>query len=121
MNRTGLILLAAIASLAILTSDGKAGDRPNRVAQRHARTIPWHASYYHTATGAPVGLVVPPTARMQTKMGWGVSGSEMVPIYHQFSRAYPGDYGGPSMDFYATPNWPSHTDQFGVHYIRGPW
>ena len=121
MNRIGIILLVAATWLAIPTSDTEAGGHGNKTAMRHARTMPWHGCYYHTAYGSPIGLVVPPTASMQTKMGWGVSQSEMVPIYHQAQRAYPGDYGGSSMTFSATPNWPSHTDQFGVYYVRGPW
>jgi hypothetical protein len=117
-----MILLAVMLALtAIPAAQTTAHDYGNRMAMRHARTLPWHGNYYHTAYGAPIGLVVPPTARMQTKMGWGVSQSEMVPIYHQAQRAYPGEFGGPGTPFSATPNWPSHTDQFGVYYVRGPW
>jgi hypothetical protein len=58
---------------------------------------------------------------MQTRWGWGVSQNTMTPIYHQYRRNYPGglDFGGEPM--YPTPYWPSHTDQFGVFYVRGPW
>ena len=51
----------------------------------------------------------------------GVAQSEMVPIYHQFHRDYmPGaSYGGSPI--LPTPLWPSHTDQFGVYPVRGPW
>ncbi len=121
MKSIGMILLATVACLAVPASDAVAGNHGNRAALRHARTMPWHGNYYHTAYGSPIGLVVPPTANMQTKMGWGVSQSEMVPIYHQAYRAYPGDGGGSTRAFLATPNWPSHTDQFGVYYVRGPW
>ena len=82
----------------------------------------WHSQYYHTATGLPVALIVPPTAHMQTSWGWGVAQNTMTPIYHQFRRSYPGggaDYGGGQL--MPTPNAPSHTDQFGVNYIRGPY
>ena len=120
MKKIALVLLATAACF-VITSQANAGNRANRTALRHAQTMPWHAPYYHTAWGSPVGLVVPPTAQMQTKMGWGVSQSEMVPIYHQLFRAYPGDGFGSTTTFSATPNWPSHTDQFGVYYIRGPW
>ena len=81
----------------------------------------WHANYFHTATGMPVALVVPPTATMQTKWGWGVSQGTMTPIYHQFQRPYWGGGDGGSGELMGTPAWPSHTDQFGVFYIRGPW
>lgn len=119
--RMGLLAVAVATMLATTTTSAEAGNRGNRTALRHARTMPWHGAYYHTATGSPVGLVVPPTAAMQTKMGWGVSQSEMVPLYHQAYRAYPGEDGGSTTVFSATPNWPSHTDQFGVYYVRGPW
>ncbi len=122
MTRLKMILLATGTCLAVLAANAEAGESwANRTALRHARTMPWHANYYHTAYGSPMGLVVPPTANMQVKMGWGVSQSEMVPLYHQYYRAYPGDGNGSSTTFRHTPNWPSHTDQFGVYYIRGPW
>jgi hypothetical protein len=35
-------------------------------------------------------------------------------------RAWPGPYAG-GYGFLGTPNWPSHTDQYGVYYVRGPW
>lgn len=119
--RVFFLFVACAAAMFLLTSTAKAHDRANRVALRFARTMPWHGCYYYTATGYPLGLVVPPIAEMQTKMGWGVSQDEMVPIYHQFYRAYPGDFAGTTMTFLPTPPWPSHTDQLGVYYIRGPW
>ena len=97
------------------------------IASQRAMTQSWHAGYSHTAWGAPVALVVPPTARMQTRMGWGVSQTTMLPIYHQFERPYPGAMGAEGgampggMPLNPTPRWPSHTDQFGVYYVRGPW
>jgi hypothetical protein len=121
MKRLGLGLVMGVALLAASQVSAEIGQHGARTALRHARMRPWHGNYYHTGFGSPIGLVVPPTARMQTKMGWGVSQSEMVPIYHEAFRAYPGEYGGSTMTFSATPNWPSHTDQFGVYYIRGPW
>jgi hypothetical protein len=97
-----------------------------RAAQQSA-VRSWHAGYYNTQYGVPVALVVPPTARMQTRWGWGVSQSTMSPIYHQFERPYPGPVMGDETGMTAagpllpTPRWPSHTDQFGVYYVRGPW
>ncbi len=94
-------------------------------AQRFAAVRQWHASYYHTQWGQPLALVVPPTARMTNTWSWGVNQSEIRPIYHQYQRAYPGNFNGTGstmgQGFYPTPVWPSHTDQFGVYYIRGPW
>ena len=100
--------------------------RADWIAMHRAAARSWHAGYYHTQYGAPVALVVPPTARMQTRMGWGVSQTTMSPIYHQFERPYPGPVagagaGGGAYPLLATPRWPSHTDQFGVYYVRGPW
>ncbi len=101
--------------------------RADRMAANNAAAMSWHAGYYNTQYGAPVALVVPPTARMSTRWGWGVSQSTMSPIYPQFKRSYPGPVmvdaatgQGPS-PLQPTPRWPSHTDQFGVYYVRGPW
>jgi hypothetical protein len=56
---------------------------------------------------------------MQSNYSWGVSQNTMTPVYHQFSgKAANGGGGGV---FKATPYWPSHTDQFGVYPVRGPW
>lgn len=87
--------------------------------------LPWHNAYYHAAFGEPYALVVPPTAEFQTNYGWGVSGTRVSPIYHQFARPFPGyGYGGGAPygnGFLHTPAMPSDTTQFGVYYIRGPW
>src|SRR5690606_38555826 len=87
---------------------------------RRAQYYNWNANYYHTAYGAPVALVTPPTANMQTNWGWGVASSRISRIDHQFQRNYPGPgaFGGP---FRSTPIWPQDTTQFGVYYVRGPW
>jgi hypothetical protein len=95
-------------------------------AAQEAAVRSWHAGYYHTAWGRPVALMVPPTARTQTRWSWGVAQSTMTPLYHQFERPYPsGGLGGfvqpADMPLLPTPRWPSHTDQFGVYYVRGPW
>ena len=119
--RAFFLLLSVATTVFVATQTARAGDRANRVGLRFSRTMSWHGPYYHTQTGYPLGLVVPPIAEMQTKMAWGVSQDEMVPIYHQVQRGYPGDYGGPTYSLMPTPHWPSHTDQFGVYYIRGPW
>ena len=90
-------------------------------AARHAQGMSWHGAYYNTARGVPVALVVPPTAHMQTNWGWGVSQDTVTPIYHQFRRPYYGDMEHGGGLFRPTPRWPSHTRQFGVYYIRGPY
>ncbi len=53
------------------------------------QSLPWHNAYYHAAFGEPYALVVPPTAEFQSNYGWGVGGTRVEPIYHQFGR-YPG-------------------------------
>ena len=117
--------LLVAAAAAILAPVGEASadifSRTDRNARAMARSRPWHGNYYHTMTGYPLPIVVPPTANMETRWGWGVSQSTMTPIYHQFQRPYPGEGVGGYGQFSPTPLWPSHTDQFGAYYIRGPW
>jgi hypothetical protein len=100
--------------------------RADRIARYYASQRPWHGSYSYTQWGGPVSLVVPPTARTQVSYSWGVSQTEVQPIYHQFHRDYPGPFPGNGSGVYApnflpTPYWPSHTDQLGVYPVRGPW
>ena len=96
--------------------------RADRLGRYYASQRPWHGPYAYTPYGTALALVVPPTADMHTSWSWGVAQSEMIPIYHQFHRDYPGPpMGGTGGEFLPTPYWPSHTDQFGVYYIRGPW
>lgn len=87
---------------------------------RRAEWYNWNRNYAHTEYGAPVALVVPPTAQLQTNYGWGVASSRISRIDHQFQRNYPGEgqFGGP---YRSTPLWPSDTIQFGVYPVRGPW
>lgn len=117
----GLVVLTQSAS-AVHPHHGHKAYRADRLARYYAAQRPWHGPYSYTPWGTPAALVVPPTAKMQTSLSWGVAQSEMVPIYHQFYRDYPGpaaDGGGAG--FQPTPYWPSHTDQFGVYPVRGPW
>jgi len=121
-----LLLLAIVGAFAVLltcTDEASAQRRyADRVAARHARGMSWHAPYVHTATGLPVVYIVPPTAHTQTRWSWGVAQNTMSPIYHQFRRTHPGESVELSSEqFNHTPRWPSHTDQFGVYYIRGPY
>ncbi len=115
--------LLAIAAVVGFTSDAQAFTR--RRADKHnqivSRQMPWHGEYYHTASGYAVPLIVPPTARSSTEWSWGVAQSTVMPIYHQFRPGYPGDGVMADSDLMPTPPWPSHTRQFGVYYIRGPW
>ena len=118
-----IILAAAVAGSLCLASSAQAvhpRDRADYLAYRYAQNRPWHGNYYHTGWGAPVALVVPPNSKMISSYGWGVTATEINPIYHQFGRVYPGDAGG-GMLLLPTPPWPSHTDQLGVYPVRGPW
>ena len=92
-------------------------------AHNFAMDRPWHGRYYHQQYGQPLALVVPPTAHMRQTLSWGVSQNVMRPIHHQFGRSAGASGWGvaPRGTFLATPPIPSHTDQFGVYYVRGPW
>jgi hypothetical protein len=117
---TALTVGAAVA----LSAEARAGSPwtfTDNWASRAAATYPWHGNHYHIQYGAPIALVVPPTAHMRTQYSWGASQNLMYPIHHQFERNASGPgYGGLS-GFRPKPPWPSHTDQFGVYYVRGPW
>jgi hypothetical protein len=123
---TILFSLTAILAVGALSSSAEAGNRTKTLndirARRHANDQPWHGPYYHREYGAPLALVVPPGASAHTQWSWGVAQTRVMPTYHQFGRSYPGygmEYGG--MPLHQTPAWPSHTDQFGVYPVRGPW
>lgn len=119
-----LIGAAAVALALIAASNADAVDiygRTNAHARNFAANRPWHGQYSYTPYGMPTALVVPPNAHMETVHAWGVSQNTMYPIYHQYGRSVPA-FGVPGTGgFYRTPAWPSHTDQFGVYYVRGPW
>jgi len=95
--------------------------RADRLGRYYASQRPWHGPWAYTPYGMPTALVVPPNSKMHTSYAWGVSQSEMVPIYHQFGTQFPGDVGYSGYGGLPTPYWPSHTDQFGVYPVRGPW
>jgi len=97
------------------------GTRAGARAAAVAQTTCWHGPYYYVPWGAPTALVVPPTAETQTHWGWGVGNTRVTPIFHQFQRNWPGPGAANGMPLRPTPPWPSDTDQFGVHYVRGPW
>ena len=121
-----LALAAALFSLAFSFSAGQAQAggkyaRADRKALRYSAARPWHGDYAHTSWGTPIALVTPPNAKMITSMGWGVTATEINPLYHQFRRDYPGQLDATGGRYLPTPAWPSHTDQFGVYPVRGPW
>jgi hypothetical protein len=125
MKRYILSLLAIVAlTIAFAAPSARAGDPyaatqlwSNQVAAQRA----WHGNYYYLPYGQPTALIVPPGAHMRQTFSWGVSQNLMYPLNHQYGRSatYPGASAPGS--FQSTPHWPSHTDQFGVYYVRGPW
>lgn len=119
------ILLIAIAMVISGTSSvdqrAEAGNPFNAWAQRRADQEPWHGSYYYMPYGQPTALVVPPNVHSRQTYSWGVSQNLMYPMTHQFGRSATSPGALPPGSFHPTPHWPSHTDQFGVYYVRGPW
>jgi hypothetical protein len=122
------LIIAVLAAAGLLSASSTCEAHPfhttrhDRQAAFWAARQPWHGPYYNTQAGRPVALVVPPNANTQTKHGWGVGSTQVTPIYHQFGRSYDSSFGGAGgYPLYPTPAWPSHTDQFGIYYIRGPY
>ncbi len=113
------LLAAAVAAVALSAGLAEAGG-PVMWPLYRAQKYNWHANYTHQQYSAPVAMVVPPTAQMQTQYGWGVSSSRVGRLDHQFGRNFPGGgpFGGP---FQSVPLWPQDTTQFGVYHVRGPW
>jgi hypothetical protein len=117
----GLALAAATPVNGFEPYHGHRASRADVIGRYYAAQRPWHGPYAYTQWGKPVSLVVPPNSKMHTSYSWGVAQTEMVPIYHQFHRDYPGPLGLGGAPIYSTPYWPSHTDQLGVYPVRGPW
>lgn len=97
------------------------GSRAGARAAAVAQSTCWHGSHYYVPWGTPTALVVPPNVETQTHWGWGVGNTRVTPIHHQFQRNWPGPGVSSTAPLRPTPPWPSDTDQFGVHYVRGPW
>jgi len=120
-----LVLAAAAAQSASAWYPGYfySTHRADVIGRYYAAQRPWHGPYAYTPYGVPTALAVPPNAKMHTSFSWGVAQSEMIPLYHQFHRDYPGELAipGGGGGIYPTPYWPSHTDQLGVYPVRGPW
>ncbi len=120
-----VILGVAMAALAFTaTHEAKAGD-PMGMRQvwayNYSMSRPWHGGYYAQQYAQPLALVVPPTVSTRQTYSWGVSQNLMYPVYHQYGRAATSPGAAGRGAFRPTPNWPSHTDQFGYYYVRGPW
>ena len=118
------ILAGAVVALTIVASAAgvQAFDETHcgHNARWRAMHRPWHGRYYNVQYGAPLALVVPPTAELQTDYAWGSVASRMTRINHQFQRPWPNGFWTP-YGFLPPANWPSNTKQFGTYYVRGPW
>ena len=124
MKRFLLLTVVIVAVAGTVPVDSAPAAERGSMATRmqyYTACYPWHGGYYHSAWGAPVALVVPPKAELQTHWGWGVGNTRTTFIWHQFQRDYPGPGTYTGGMFRPTPYWPSDTDQFGTYYIRGPW
>ena len=117
---TGLFT-ALIATSGSTASAGDPYARTELWSHNFSMDRPWHGRYYHQQYGQPLALVVPPTAHMRQTLSWGVSQNLMRPIHHQFGRNASMPGAAAPGQFRPTPVWPSHTDQFGIYYVRGPW
>ncbi len=119
MKKLLLCSLLALVSLGATRGDARDPDvTPEYQKQAWAQEYTWHGGYYDPQWGAPVALVVPPTAMRQYNYGWGVGTTRLSRINHQFSRGWRDPGHGP---FYHPPAWPQDTTQLGVYYVRGPW
>jgi len=125
MIRRIILAVGLFSALTAVASTGANAADPYATAQvwshNFSMSQPWHGNYYHQMYGQPLALVVPPTAHMRQTFSWGVSQNLMYPIHHQYGRSANSPGVAPTGQFRATPPWPSHTDQFGVYYVRGPW
>ena len=116
--------LLAVSISSMSDRQASAGD-PYAMTQvwshNFAMDRPWHGGYYQQQYGQPLALVVPPTAHMRQSLSWGVSQNTTHAIHHQFGRSANSPGVGAQGNFRHLPGWPSHTDQFGMYYVRGPW
>ena len=81
----------------------------------------WSGDYYDPAWGMPAALVIPPTAKRQTKYSWGVGGTRVAPTGAQFQSQSPAPESVYHQgNFLPAPPQPSDTDQHGINYVRGP-
>jgi hypothetical protein len=128
-----MLIAAALGVMALLATAGSAqaqcpnGDCGNGGGGWGGGPT-WHGAYAHSAYGGPVALVVPHRARKHTNYMWGNPSTNTTHIRSRFGAgngggdcgSYGGGGGGYAGGIYPTPAWPSHTDQFGVYYVRAP-
>ena len=125
MIRRILLAVGVLTAAVAMTSSHASASDPYGMTQvwsyNFSMNRPWHGNYYNQMYGQPTALVVPPTAHMRQTLSWGVGQNLMYPIHHQFGRSANAPGAAATGSFYGTPHWPSHTDQFGYYYVRGPW
>ena len=115
---TAVVMLVVVSAAASL--HGYDETKHGHNARWRAMRRPWHGRYYNVQYGAPLALLVPPTAELQTDYAWGSVSSRMTRIDHQFQRPWPNGFWTP-YGFMPAAGWPSDTRQFGTYYVRGPW
>jgi hypothetical protein len=121
MKRNILAAVAIVALAATVSVDlALAGGRLGLGRRTTTSTSGWHGDYYNTTWGAPVAVVVPPTARRYVAWGIGVGDTRITRVETQFQPGYPTP-STPGQRLLPAPAWPENTNQFGTHYIRGPW
>jgi hypothetical protein len=119
-----LIVAMFLATAAAFARPSLAGDGSVRERMTDARAPyqSWQRGYYDPAWGMPLALVTPPTARAHTEYAWGVNGTRITPIYHQFRPSWVPPVGVyDSRAFWPAPPQPTNSNQFGVYYVRSPW
>ena len=112
-------LLLVISTL-LLTAVADEQARAAHFRRASRSSGPWHTEYYSPAAGAPVALVVPPTARTQTHLRAGAPSSRVTRIGSQYLPIGPQGGVYDKRAFQPTPQWPISTDQLGVNYVLGP-
>lgn len=125
MIRRILLAVGVLTATVAITNTNASASDPYGMTQVWSHNFsmnrPWHGGWYNQMYGQPTAVVVPPTAHMRQTLSWGVSQNLMYPVHHQFGRSANAPGAAAPGSFYGTPPWPSHTDQFGYYYVRGPW
>lgn len=121
MKKMFLMAAFGVASLLAMTGSAQAQCESCGDGGAYRGGPTWHGAYSHSEYGGPVALAIPHRARKQVDYMWGNPSSQTTHIRSRFGRSVPGSGGGYNDGgFSPTPAWPSHTNQFGVYYVRVP-
>jgi hypothetical protein len=120
--KKALMTLGGLLLAGSLIPEGcEAGNPFNVWSAQHGNNQAWHGNHYYLPYGQPTAVVVPPNTYMRQTYSWGVSQNLMYPQTSRFGRNATSPGALPPGSFQPTPQWPSHTDQFGLYYVRAPW